>query len=88
MQKYHRDVFEQMAHRPPVYPPSPPLLLAPPPPPPSLLVDEPPLQTTLDTSTEKVIGAPVRRAPARRGRRSGSSRHRKVVAGGKETDAS
>ncbi|KAI9385324.1 hypothetical protein POPTR_011G053000v4 [Populus trichocarpa] len=88
VQKYHRDVLEQMAHRPPVYPPSPPLLLAPPPPPPPLLVDEPPLQTTLDTSTEKVIGAPVRRAPARRGRRSGSSRHRKVAAGGKETDAS
>jgi hypothetical protein len=48
------------------------------------LVDEPPLQTTLDTSTEKVIGAPVRRAPARRGRRSGSSRHRKVAAGGRK----
>ncbi|KAJ6728581.1 ALKALINE CERAMIDASE-RELATED [Salix koriyanagi] len=89
VQRYHRDVLEQMAHYPPVNPPSPPLLLAPPPPspPPPVFVDEPPLQTTPDTSDEKMIGGPVRRAPARRGRRSGSRRHRKVAAGGKETDA-
>ncbi|CAK7350583.1 unnamed protein product [Dovyalis caffra] len=85
VQKYHRDVLEQMAHPPPVYPPPPPLLLPLRPP---VLVNEPPIQTTPETSTEKVIGAPVRRGPARRGRRSGSRRHRKVVAGGKDTDAS
>ncbi|KAG5234969.1 F3H9.11 protein [Salix suchowensis] len=88
VQRYHRDVLEQMAHYPPVNPPSPPLLLAPPPPStPPVFVDEPPLQTTPDTSDEKMIGGPVRRVPARRGRRSGSRRHRKVAAGGKETDA-
>ncbi|KAJ6935522.1 hypothetical protein NC652_010515 [Populus alba x Populus x berolinensis] len=91
VQKYHRDVLEQMARPPPVYPPPPP------PPPPSLLqlqppqpvlFNEPPIQTTPETSTVKVIGAPVRKAPSRRGRRSGSRRHRKVVAGAKDTDAS
>jgi hypothetical protein len=76
-----------MAHPPPVYPPPPPSLLQLPPSPP-VLVNEPPIQTTPETSTVKVIGAPVRKAPARRGRRSGSRRHRKVVAGAKDTDAS
>ncbi|KAI9395884.1 hypothetical protein POPTR_004G044100v4 [Populus trichocarpa] len=87
VQKYHRDVLEQMAHPPPVYPPPPPSLLQLPPSPP-VLVNEPPIQTTPETSTVKVIGAPVRKTPARRGRRSGSRRHRKVVAGAKDTDAS
>ncbi|XP_011027825.1 PREDICTED: uncharacterized protein LOC105128029 isoform X1 [Populus euphratica] len=84
VQKYHRDVLEQIAHPPPVYPPPPSLLQLPPP----VLANEPPIQTTPETSTVKVIGATVRKAPARRGRRSGSRRHRKVVAGAKDTDPS
>ncbi|KAF9683576.1 hypothetical protein SADUNF_Sadunf04G0028100 [Salix dunnii] len=83
--KYHRDILEQMAQPPPVYPPPPPLLLQLPPPP-HVVVNEPRIQTTPETSTVK-DGAPVRKAPARRGRRSGSRRHRKVAAGAKDTGA-
>ncbi|KAJ6364205.1 hypothetical protein OIU76_029192 [Salix suchowensis] len=87
VQKYHRDVLEQMAQPPPVYPPPPPpppLLQLPPPP--HVVVNEPRIQTTPETSSVK-DGAPVRKAPARRGRRSGSRRHRKVAAGAKDTGA-
>ncbi|KAI4296750.1 hypothetical protein L6164_036678 [Bauhinia variegata] len=51
-----------------------PVAISPPPPPPP----------------EKVLNPPVRRGPGRRGRdrRSGSRRHRKVVAGNRDTDAS
>ncbi|EEF50857.1 conserved hypothetical protein [Ricinus communis] len=79
VQKYHRDVLEHMAPPPPVYPP-------PPPTPPSALVHEAPFKTALENSDEKVVNGPVRRA--RRGRKSGSRRHRKVVAGGRDIDSS
>ncbi|KAJ9168833.1 hypothetical protein P3X46_020317 [Hevea brasiliensis] len=76
VQKYHRDVLGHMTPLPPtVYPPPPPLVL----------VYEPP-KTALETSAERVASIPVRRA--RRGRKSGSRRHRKVVAGGRDIDSS
>ncbi|KAG8635378.1 probable hexosyltransferase MUCI70 [Manihot esculenta] len=76
VQKYHRDVLEHMAHLPPaVYPP----------PPPRVLVYEPP-KRAFETSADKVTSVPVRRA--KRGRKSGSRRHRKVVAGGRDIDSS
>lgn len=72
LQKYHRDLLLRLA--PPVttaeiHPLSPP----------------PPLHM-LEKSPEKVVASPVRRGPGRRGRdkRSGSKRHRKVVAGSNE----
>jgi len=44
----------------------------------------------LEMSPEKVVASPVRKGPERRGRdkRSGSKRHRKVVAGSTENEAS
>ncbi|KAB2637361.1 hypothetical protein D8674_027895 [Pyrus ussuriensis x Pyrus communis] len=89
VQKYHRDVLEHMAPRLPKAVPPPPLL--PPPLPPSLpaLSNEPPVKPSTETSPERVVNAPAKRPPRRgRDRRSGSRRHRKVVAGGRDIDSS
>ncbi|XP_012091609.1 uncharacterized protein LOC105649546 isoform X2 [Jatropha curcas] len=76
VQKYHRDVLEQMALPPPVH-----LLPAPP-----ALVYKPPIRTGVETSGQRAVIIPVQKA--RRGRKSGSRRHRKVVAGVKDIDSS
>ncbi|XP_065877982.1 probable hexosyltransferase MUCI70 isoform X2 [Euphorbia lathyris] len=78
VQKYHRDVLEHMASPPPpVYPP----------PPPFIVVNEAPVETVPENSTERgAANTPVRRG--KRGRKSGSRRHRKVVAGSRDTDSS
>ncbi|KAM1592966.1 hypothetical protein FF2_036407 [Malus domestica] len=89
VQKYHRDVWEHMAPRLPKVVPPPPLL-PPPPPPPSLpaLSNEPPVKPSTETSPERVVNAPAKRPPRRgRDRRPGSRRHRKVVAGGRDSDS-
>ncbi|KAJ7968566.1 Inner membrane protein oxaA [Quillaja saponaria] len=75
VQKYHRDVLEQLAPTEiAVYPPPPPL----------------PPSPVFETSPERVLSPPVRKVPARRGRdrRSNSRRHRKVVPGNRDIDAS
>lgn len=56
-----------------------------PPPPPS----PPPPSPVLETSPEMVVNPPIKRGPGRRGRdrRSGSRRHRKVVAGSRDINA-
>lgn len=75
-QKYHRDLLLRLA--PPVTTAQIPLPSPPPPLP------------RLETSPEKVVASPVGRGPGRRGKdkRSGSKRHRKVVAGSTENEAS
>ncbi|KAG7962311.1 hypothetical protein I3843_09G060600 [Carya illinoinensis] len=84
IQKYHRDVLEQIA--PPVsvavYPP--------PPPPPSsqTLYDEPPIKFYHETSPEGTISVPIRKVQPRRTRRSSSRRHRKVSAGVRDIHSS
>ncbi|XP_062096141.1 probable hexosyltransferase MUCI70 [Humulus lupulus] len=84
VQKYHREVMEQLlaAHAPPPPTPTP---TPPPSPPPPAPINEPPM-SLLETSSENenVVNVPVRRVTTRRGRdrRSGSKRHRKVAAGG------
>ncbi|XP_057416527.1 probable hexosyltransferase MUCI70 [Lotus japonicus] len=76
VQKYHRDLLLRLA--PPVavarLPPS-----SPPPPLP-----------VLETPPEKVVTTTMRKGPGRRGRdrKSGSKRHRKVVAGSRDPEAS
>nr|XP_027186100.1 uncharacterized protein LOC101495908 isoform X2 [Cicer arietinum] len=79
VQKYHRDVLERLAA--PVV-----VALNPPPPPPS---PPPPAFPMLETTQEKVAIPIARRGPGRRGRdrRTGSRRHRKVVAGNRDVDA-
>ncbi|KAK1412308.1 hypothetical protein QVD17_33454 [Tagetes erecta] len=88
VQGYHRDILE---HWPP--PPSPlpllslpgrPAVLVPPfpavsVPPPSTLIDEKLKISVLETSIEHVVSNPTKIPSARRRRRSGSRRHRKVV---------
>ncbi|KAF3451472.1 hypothetical protein FNV43_RR07567 [Rhamnella rubrinervis] len=84
VQKYHREVLEQRAPplpaalSPPLLPPPPP------PPPPAALINEPPV------IPETVVSGPIRKVQPRRGRerRSGSRRHRKVAAGGRDMDSS
>ncbi|KAF4379065.1 hypothetical protein F8388_022152 [Cannabis sativa] len=91
VQKYHREVMEQLlaAHSPPpptpVLPPPPPPPPTLPPPPPPTPINEPPMSLfETPSQNENVVNAPVRRVTTRRGRdrRSGSRRHRKVSAGG------
>ncbi|XP_030479791.1 probable hexosyltransferase MUCI70 [Cannabis sativa] len=91
VQKYHREVMEQLlaAHAPPpptpVLPPPPPPPPTLPPPPPPTPINEPPMSLfETPSQNENVVNAPVRRVTTRRGRdrRSGSRRHRKVSAGG------
>lgn len=82
VQKYHKDVLEHMAARVPVAilpPPLPPSL------PPPALSNEPSV-TAVETAPER----PVRKIQPgrRRERRSGSRRHRKVVAGSRDTESS
>lgn len=77
------------AHAPPPpipIPPPPPLSPSPPPP---AAINEPPKTSLLETSSETVVTAPVRRVSTRRGRdrRSGSRRHRKAAVGGREIDS-
>lgn len=81
-QKYHKDVLEHMASRVPVAVLPPPL---PPSIPPPALSNEPPV-TAVETAPER----PVRKIQPgrRRERRSGSRRHRKVVAGSRDTESS
>lgn len=87
LQKYHRDVLEHLAPRVPVAVPPPPLL--PPPPPPPVISNEPPVQPSVETLPERVVNGPGKRGPRRgRDRRSGSRRHRKVVAGNRDIDSS
>ncbi|ONI10447.1 hypothetical protein PRUPE_4G048000 [Prunus persica] len=87
VQKYHRDVLEHLAPRVPVAVPPPPLL--PPPPPPPVISNEPPVQPSVETLPERVVNGPGKRGPRRgRDRRSGSRRHRKVVAGNRDIDSS
>ncbi|KAI5331190.1 PREDICTED: Inner membrane [Prunus dulcis] len=86
VQKYHRDVLELLAPRVPVAVPPPPLL---PPPPPPVISNEPPVQPSVETLPERVVNGPGKRGPRRgRDRRSGSRRHRKVVAGNRDIDSS
>ncbi|KAK9906955.1 hypothetical protein M0R45_002570 [Rubus argutus] len=82
VQKYHKDVLEHMAPRVSVAvlpPPLPPSL------PPPALSNEPPVK-----AVETVSERPVRKIQPgrRRERRSGSRRHRKVVAGSRDTESS
>ncbi|KAK9065339.1 hypothetical protein SSX86_016722 [Deinandra increscens subsp. villosa] len=80
VQGYHRDILE---HWPPPTPPPPPLsnTLAPFVPPPSSPIGETPNIAALETSEEHIVSNPTKiKAPsARRRRRIGSRRHRKVV---------
>lgn len=93
VQKYHRDVLEQLEHSdsvpPTVFPPPLPRL-PPPPPPPSALFDQPPIKSSLETSPEKTLRTPIRKVQPRRARdrRSSSRRHRKVAAGGRDIGSS
>ncbi|XP_027345598.1 uncharacterized protein LOC113857677 [Abrus precatorius] len=78
VQKYHRDLLLRL---------TPPMVnadISPPPPSP------PPPLPLLETSPEKVVTSSIRKGPGRRGRdrRSGSRRHRKVVAGSREMEPS
>ncbi|GAU42915.1 hypothetical protein TSUD_86530 [Trifolium subterraneum] len=75
VQKYHRDVLLHLA---------PPVTTAQPPP-----LSPPPPLPMLETPPENILTPPVKRGPGRRGRdkRSGSKRHRKVVAGSTENEA-
>ncbi|WCJ27042.1 hypothetical protein M5689_008817 [Euphorbia peplus] len=57
--------------------------MASPPPPPLVQVNEPPVETIPKNST---VNTPVRRP--KRGRKSGSRRHRKIVAGSRDSDSS
>lgn len=89
VQKYHRDVLEQLAssavYPPPLPPPPPP----PSPPPPPALIDEPPIKSSLETSPERVARIPIRKVIPRRARdrKSNSRRHRKVAAGNRDIDS-
>ncbi|XP_050212496.1 probable hexosyltransferase MUCI70 [Mercurialis annua] len=56
------------------------------PPPPPALVYEPPTKPALESAAEKGVNVPVRKT--RRGRKSGSRRHRKVAAGDRDMDSS
>ncbi|KAL2344050.1 hypothetical protein Fmac_005335 [Flemingia macrophylla] len=78
VQKYHRDLLMRLA--PPASPP-------PPSPPPPLLPPPLPLPE-LEASPEKVGSSPIRKGPGKRGRdrKSGSRRHRKVVAGSRDME--
>ncbi|KAM1235525.1 hypothetical protein ACFX13_005058 [Malus domestica] len=88
VQKYHRDVLEHMAPPLPKAVPPPPLLPPPPPSPPALS-NEPPVKPSTETSPESIVKAPGKRPPRRgRDRRSGSRRHRKIVAGARDIDSS
>ncbi|POO00061.1 hypothetical protein TorRG33x02_041880 [Trema orientale] len=92
VQKYHREVLEHLlaAHAPPPPIPIPQPPPPPPSPPPPAPINEPPMTSLLETSSGRVVNAPVRRVTTRRGRdrRSGSRRHRKVATGGREMDSS
>ncbi|KAK2436695.1 putative hexosyltransferase MUCI70 [Trifolium repens] len=75
VQKYHRDLLLRLA---------PPVTTAQPPPP-----SPPPPMPMLETPPENIVTPSVRRGPGRRGRdkKSGSKRHRKVVAGSTDNEA-
>jgi hypothetical protein len=75
LQKYHRDLLLRLA---------PPVTTAQPPPP-----SPPPPLPMLETPPENILTPPVRKGPGRRGRdkKSGSKRHRKVVAGSTDNEA-
>ncbi|KAK7246505.1 hypothetical protein RIF29_41374 [Crotalaria pallida] len=73
VQKYHRDLLLKLAA------PAVPVALSPPPPEPS----PPPPLLVLETSPEKVVIPSVRRATGRHRR---ARRHRKVVAGNRDTE--
>ncbi|CAK8530545.1 unnamed protein product [Lathyrus sativus] len=79
VQKYHRGVLGRIAA---------PVVVALNPPLPSLLSPPPPLHM-FETTQEKVVIPITRRGSGRRGKdkRPGSKRHRKVVAGNRDTEA-